>query len=617
MKVDVKKGFRQGMLMFVPLIIGYLVGHFMTGLLIATGTLAHIYVFGGTAQAKLRIVIFCTLGLSSAMALGSLTANQPIIFGLLLLVISVVAYFIFSTFKIPGPSSIFFIVAYSLPTNFPVAPEEALYRGACMFTGGVLATIVVALVILFSRESAEMKAVQNDFNMIKQLVYNFDDPKAFAKASQFAVSTFRTSDDQLMTSSITNFKTSPRFQRLLLLHNTAQGIHSDLLELNESGARPLPNDIKKMTDFVIKLVFAKGQVNNRWNQTIDVGDEYKNLVDNIFKVDVIMNASDERLAHEVDIRMPVYGHRLLMNLNLESIVFRNTLRYIVIMAISIMIALLFDFDKAYWVPLSTHTILTGTHTLHSFERAGARGIGTIVGVLILSLILLAHPPIPVAILLLAISAGITEMIVGANYSYGVIFVTLQVLLLNGLASGHLTILNALPRVVDVITGIIIAVVCLLFIGRKTSSLMLPKTLAEVTRHEARLFHYIFSSNQYDSLKEDKKEMLKLSVHLNNMIQMYNSANGELSSDKKELQYYYPSIYALEEMSFIYTRALSNEKRYFVDDETMGRYLLIFENIAKHFERGTHIKPLEVPALPQYTYIRTTLKNIQNNCIKER
>jgi hypothetical protein len=33
----------------------------------------------------------------------------------------------------------------------------------------------------------------------KQLVYNFDDPKAFAKASQFAVTAFRNSDNQLIT----------------------------------------------------------------------------------------------------------------------------------------------------------------------------------------------------------------------------------------------------------------------------------------------------------------------------------------------------------------------------------------------------------------------------------
>lgn len=69
--------------------------------------------------------------------------------------------------------------------------------------------------------------------MIKQLVHNFDNPDAFQKASQFAVTAFRNSDNQLITSSTAKSKGSLRFQRILLLHNTAQGIFSELLELNE------------------------------------------------------------------------------------------------------------------------------------------------------------------------------------------------------------------------------------------------------------------------------------------------------------------------------------------------------------------------------------------------
>lgn len=340
MKIDVAKGIRQCILMLIPLLVGYLTGHFSTGLLISTGTLAHIYVFGGPKRSKLRIVLFSSLGLSIAMILGTLTVNQPLIFGVLLLLVTVIPYYIFSSLNIPGPSSTFFIVAFSLPINLPVAPEEALTRGLAMF-------------------------------------------------------------------------------------------------------------------------------------------------------------------------------------------------------------------------------------------------------------------------------------VGANYSFAVIFITIQVILLNGLASNHLTILIALPRIIDVIVGIIIAVICLLVIGRKTASSMLPGTLAAVARDESILFHYLFSSNKYASREQDKKEMLKLSVKLNNMTQVYNSANGELFSNKMVIQYYYPSIYALEEISFMLTRALSNEKRYHIDDETMGQYLLVFENIAKHFERGTNIQVQEMAALPQYTHIKTALMSIQNNCVNAR
>ncbi len=617
MKIDVAKGIRQGILMFLPLMIGYLVGYFSIGLLISTGTLAHIYVFGGTAKSKLRTVFLTSIVFAIAMMLGTLTVNQPVIFGILLLIVAVVPYYVFSSLNIPGPSSTFFIVAFSLPINLPVAPEEAVTRGIAVFIGGLLATLVVIIVILLSKESAEVKSIKNDYNIIKQLVYNFDDPKAFAKVSQFVVTAFRNTDNQLITASSAKSQKSPEFQRLILLHNIAQGIHSELLELNEENARPLPKEIRAMADYVINLVFTHGQTNKTWTQQVDIEETYEKLVDNIFKVDAIMNADEKRLEHEVDIRVPIYGHRLVNNLTIDSFVFRNTLRYSVIMAIAIFIALMFDFDKAYWIPLSTHTVLLGSTTLHSFERAGSRGIGTIIGVLALSLILLSMPPVPVAIILLAVAAGITEIFVGANYSFAVIFITIQVILLNGLASNHLSILIALPRIIDVIVGILIAVVCLLVIGRKTASSMLPGTLAKVARNEAVLFHYLFSSNKYSSRERDKKEMLHLSVQLNNMKQIYSSANGEVFSNKMVIQYYYPSIYALEEISFMLTRALSNEQRYHIDDETMGQYLLVFENIAKHFEIGSNINVEELTTLPQYMYIRTSLMSIQSNCKNAR
>ena len=617
MKIDVAKGIRQGILMFLPLMIGYLVGYFSIGLLISTGTLAHIYVFGGTAKSKLRTVFLTSIVFAIAMMLGTLTVNQPVIFGILLLIVAVVPYYVFSSLNIPGPSSTFFIVAFSLPINLPVAPEEAVTRGIAVFIGGLLATLVVIIVILLSKESAEVKSIKNDYNIIKQLVYNFDDPKAFAKVSQFVVTAFRNTDNQLITASSAKSQKSPEFQRLILLHNIAQGIHSELLELNEENARPLPKEIRAMADYVINLVFTHGQTNKTWTQQVDIEETYEKLVDNIFKVDAIMNADEKRLEHEVDIRVPIYGHRLVNNLTIDSFVFRNTLRYSVIMAIAIFIALMFDFDKAYWIPLSTHTVLLGSTTLHSFERAGSRGIGTIIGVLALSLILLSMPPVPVAIILLAVAAGITEIFVGANYSFAVIFITIQVILLNGLASNHLSILIALPRIIDVIVGILIAVVCLLVIGRKTASSMLPGTLAKVARNEAVLFHYLFSSNKYSSRERDKKEMLHLSVQLNNMKQIYSSANGEVFSNKMVIQYYYPSIYALEEISFMLTRALSNEQRYHIDDETMGQYLLVFENIAKHFEIGSNINIEALTTLPQYMYIRTSLMSIQSNCKNAR
>lgn len=45
-------------------------------------------------------------------------------------------------------------------------------------------------------------------------------------------------------------------------------------------------------------------------------------------------------------------------------------------------ALVFNLERAYWVPLSAHTVLIGVTNVASLQRALARWIGTMVGVIL-------------------------------------------------------------------------------------------------------------------------------------------------------------------------------------------------------------------------------------------
>lgn len=63
---------------------------------------------------------------------------------------------------------------------------------------------------------------------------------------------------------------------------------------------------------------------------------------------------------------------------------------------------------------------------------------------------------------MSISALMTEAFVASNYAFAVIFITIQVIMLNGLASQNLSIEIAYTRIIDVLVGIIIAVLGILF-----------------------------------------------------------------------------------------------------------------------------------------------------------
>ncbi|HCV1741216.1 TPA: FUSC family protein [Staphylococcus aureus] len=604
--------------MIIPAIIGYLCGNFQFGLLVATGTLAHIYVFKGPSRSKLRTVIICNLAFAICMILGTLTATTPLVFGMTLLIVTVIPFYIFTALKIAGPSSTFFIVTFSLPINLPIAPEEALYRGFAILVGGVLATMMVLITILLSKNKAEEQAIQNDFKLISKLLHAYNDKSAFSQVAKTAVDSFKASDKLLITSTSSNDKLSRRFQKLLLLlHTSAQGIYSELLELNAKQIRPLPDELIEMMDHIIAQLDNSDENVRYWRKEVTVSEEFQNLFNHILKIDEMVHANEARIAYEADMRKPLYSKRIYQNLTLDSIVFRNTLRYAAIMMIAIFIALMFDFEKAYWIPLSAHTVLLGTSTIHAIERGMARGLGTILGVLVLSVILLFSIPTLVAVILMGIAALFTEALVGANYTIAVVFITIQVILMNGLASQNLTINIAFPRVIDVAMGIVIAIIGLFVLGQRTASALLPYVMAEVVRKEATLFHYLFSENQYKDDVYQKNTAMNLSVKLNNMTQVYNAANGELFSDKTLIQNYYPSLFALEEISFMLNRAMANEDRLTINEQLMGEYLATFENIAKHLELNTELEIKILPDLPQYNYIQSAMMNIQHNGFRER
>ncbi len=205
------------------------------------------------------------------------------------------------------------------------------------------------------------------------MLHTYNDKSAFLQVAKTAVDSFKASDKLLITSTSSNDKLSRRFQKLLLLHTSAQGIYSELLELNAKQIRPLPDELIEMMDHIIAQLDNSDENVRYWRKEVTVTEEFQNLFNHILKIDEMVHANEARIAYEADMRKPLYSKRIYQNLTLDSIVFRSTLRYTAIMMIEIFIALMFDFEKAYWIPLSAHTILLRNimHTCNR-ERYGTR-----------------------------------------------------------------------------------------------------------------------------------------------------------------------------------------------------------------------------------------------------
>nr|WP_276535742.1 FUSC family protein [Mammaliicoccus lentus] len=317
-------------------------------------------------------------------------------------------------------------------------------------------------------------------------------------------------------------------------------------------------------------------------------------------------------------RKPIYSKNLFHNLTLDSYAFISTLRYLIIMSAAITIAFVFKFDQAYWVPLSANTVMIGGTTLKGMERASLRFLGTIVGVILLSIILAFHPNIVIAIIILGLSALIGETLVAANYGFAMTFITIQVILLNGIASQDISLSIALPRITDVFAGVVIAAIGLLIFGRNAASTIINNTIANVVRTESKLFFKLFSKENYQFSEEEKKNIsLELSIKINNMHNMYDSAIEELFNDKKKIRHYYSSIYLLDELSFLLERAIHLENRETFDEQLISKYLFLFEDLAYTLETKQPIKiKTDLPILPVYRNIRIVLLKLQNHHLEK-
>lgn len=610
-KIDLQRGFRQGLLMFLPLLYGLIFNDFSSALLATIGTFASIYVFKGTFNSRLRSVTFAAIGLVVTMMIGTLTSSTPLLFGIFLLIVAVVPFYIFNTLNIPGPSSTFFIIAYSLASVMPSDPHAFLWRGAIVGIGGLLAILFVLIEIKVGKEHPEFSAVSQEFKQIQALIHHFNDQVKFNALTKTMVQTLISTSEILQASRSVLKRKSVEVQRLSLLHRTAEGVYSELLELNAKGHRPIPPIIDEMMTDIVNRITHGNTAKTTWKKEVSVSDEFEELVGLIFKVDEVIDAPDEQVRKNVKRQSPQYLRRLRYHLTPESMHFISTAKYALIIGIAIFVALMFNFERAYWIPLSAHTVLLGGTTIASVERAGARWIGTLIGIGIVILFLLLDPNIVMVVIVLSLSGAITEILVGANYAIAMLAITVQVILLGGLAQGTLTLDIAIPRLLDTTVGVGLAIIGVMIIGRRLASKRLPEFMADVTRIEAQIFHTLFSNVHYNIDRFRHRERLRLKINIENMQVMYRYAYGELLSNKKRTQYFYPAMFILEQMSFKLMQVMEDRKRMLISEEAMGKYLVVFENIAKLLEQGQ--RPEKIVALPEmshYAQLRRSLIQLQ-------
>ena len=158
------------------------------------------------------------------MILGTLTVSQPILFGLLLLIVVTIPYYTFNALKIAGPSSTFFLVTFCLSINLPIAPEEALLRGSAILIGGMLATITVILTIIFAKEKQKTEQFMRILKHYITCYIILMSQRISKHMLEMLLQNLEILKTLITSTSGGNGKLSKRFQKLILLHISTRDI---------------------------------------------------------------------------------------------------------------------------------------------------------------------------------------------------------------------------------------------------------------------------------------------------------------------------------------------------------------------------------------------------------
>ena len=245
----------------------------------------------------------------------------------------------------------------------------------------------------------------------------------------------------------------------------------------------------------------------------------------------------------------------------NSIVFITSVRYGVVLTFAAFIAYFLDFERSYWVPLSCAAVMSGSTIIATFHRTVQRMFGTIIGLLIAGVILsVVHNGYIISLIILLLTF-LTEMFIVRNYGLAAMFFTPSALVMAEYTSKVYDFsFFAGVRLIDIVIGSVIGLFGASLVGSRSASNLLPHYMAKTIRSQSQFLLSLFSENNESLSYYENKERSKMLTNLTNLQIVYNTALGELFSNKKRLQVIWPVYFSIEQLGYYLDNNLKKNER---------------------------------------------------------
>ncbi|ULT58899.1 FUSC family protein [Neobacillus drentensis] len=607
------KAFSAGVAASLPILIGLLLGNFKYGLIAGMGGFTYLYVFNIPYAQRAKKIFFVLVALSVLTALGTLVAPYPMAIAILMGLIGAAAIFSFGALRITGPSAIFFVLVFSMTTGMPVQPELALVRAGLVFLGGSLSWIIAMLGYFFDPHGPEKGVMKRTLLELATFLDSVGTERF--NESRHRVMSILNEAEGTLASGYISWNQTDFFKRLYVLNNSARALFTYILENYSEHPVKLPSELghslRKMT---LSLdTKRKGHYSEQKILQPDVmDDQIAYLFKLIYDADAIFNEPASKINKEVEFAKSSTKTVLGGAFDKNSIIFISALRFGIVTTIAAIIAFQFGLVRSYWVPLSCVAVMSGFSIVATFHRAIQRGIGTLLGILIASIILSFHPSGYLIAMLVLLLTFITELFIVKNYGLAALFFTPNALLMaesTSLGNFNFTYF-ASARMMDVLIGSIIGLLGVWLVGRRSASSRIPHLISKTIRSQAQLLIILFSDQGKGLKSRENRGLSKMKTNIYNLKTLYNTALGEVPADRKALDYYWTVVFSIEHLGYLLEDCAKTGTRRPLSDEILAQLLYVCETmaIAADLKRSPTMR--RVPEIEPFPGIQNEIVNLQ-------
>jgi uncharacterized membrane protein YccC len=420
--------------------------------------------------------------------------------------------------------------------------------------------------------------------------------------------------DETLTIGYIPWQETEIFKRLYLLNNHANKIFIYIIDYFFNAKEQLPPELGKMVRAIANSFHHKekeGAYKGLF-QPREIDEDVSQLFAFVYDADALMNEPVSKINQAIQISKlstkTIFGGAFDKN----SIVFITALRFGFMTSIAAIIAFEFELERSYWVPLSCVAVMSGATIMSTHHRAIQRGIGTFIGIIIASLILAMEPTGYILAFFILMLTFITELFIVKNYGLAAMFFTPNALLMaESTSEGSFSFTYfASARMLDVMIGIVIGLIGVWLIGRKSASSRIPHLITKTIRAQAQFLLVLFSEQGDGFHARKSKELKKMRINLENLKTMYHTAAGEIPVNREVLDYYWPVIYSIENVSYLLEDCSKMEKRPILSDQVLSQLLYACEMTANAASQKRSPSIKNIPEIEGFPSIQRELINLE-------